>query len=431
MSKSLKIDLKPVLGAVDPAEAIAFFQQKGYRIGFDHHDVWQQEHQAAFTVAKAMQMSLLSEFKAAVDEVLAKGGTQADFNAMITPRLIERGWWGKQEMVDPATGEAELVQLGSPRRLQVIYETNLATAYAEGQTERIKANTKLFPFLLYDGLNSIHPRDSHRPWDGMVLRADDPWWDSHMPIKEYGCKCTAIQLTSAMMERNGYAISKAPPEVMRTVVNKRTDEEMQVPVGVDPAFNYPHGGRRANLARFMMDTANTTSARIGAQVLRNGATTWMPALQSGFGEFVGRYVRGERQEAGRSYPVGALTPAMVGALEAAGAPIGSAVVMGNLNKLSHLLGDNRGEARKAKGSGEVFVATLPTLLTQVGEAWLDGGALVLLCSAPDEVKRVVKVVVRMDVKGNRKTDVLSNSVVSMELIDPKSFKRSGLKNVLK
>ena len=50
-----KLDLKPILEAVNPEEAIAFFRQKGYRIGFDHQDVWQQEHQASFTVAKTQR----------------------------------------------------------------------------------------------------------------------------------------------------------------------------------------------------------------------------------------------------------------------------------------------------------------------------------------------------------------------------------------
>ena len=37
-----------------PADAIEYFRQKGYAIGFSWEDVWQEEHQAAVTVAKAM-----------------------------------------------------------------------------------------------------------------------------------------------------------------------------------------------------------------------------------------------------------------------------------------------------------------------------------------------------------------------------------------
>lgn len=248
-----KFDLKPLLKAVNPEEAISFFRQKGYRIGFDHRDVWQQEHQAGFTVAKAMQLDLLAEIRAFVDAAIASGTTLATFRKELMPRLVNRGWWGKQEMVDPLDGETKLVQLGSPKRLEVIYDTNLATAYSEGQWERIQRNKELFPFLEYVRSASSHPRLTHLAYAGLVLRADDPFFQSHMPVKQWGCKCSVIQHTQRMLDREGLKVGTAPPEVMREMVNKRTGEIMQVPTGVDPAFNYPPGGRRAHLDKMLQD----------------------------------------------------------------------------------------------------------------------------------------------------------------------------------
>ena len=72
-----KIDLKPVLKAVDPEEAINYFRQKGYKIGFDYRDVWQQEHQASFTVAKAMKEDLLKDIREGVDDALLQQRRQA------------------------------------------------------------------------------------------------------------------------------------------------------------------------------------------------------------------------------------------------------------------------------------------------------------------------------------------------------------------
>jgi uncharacterized protein with gpF-like domain len=132
-----------------PEEAIAYFRQKGYRIGFDHRDVWQQEHQAAFTVAKAMQLDLLKDIRDQVDAALVNGTTLADFKAALKPNLVKHGWWGTQQMTDPVTGETSTVQLGSPRRLKVIYDTNLRTAHAEGQWQRIQEAKASLPFLMY------------------------------------------------------------------------------------------------------------------------------------------------------------------------------------------------------------------------------------------------------------------------------------------
>lgn len=267
-------DLKPVLQAVDPEEAMAYFRQKGYRIGFDHRDVWQQEHQAGFTVAKAMQLDLLQDMRAEVDKALASGTTLADFQKELMPKLQARGWWGKQELVDPADGERKLVQLGSPRRLEVIFDTNLATAYSEGQWERIQRNQQLFPFLEYVRSASVHPRHTHLAYAGLVLPVDDPFWQSHLPVKEWGCKCTVVQHSRRMLEREGLTVGKAPPEVMRTLVNKRTGEVMRVPTGVDPAFHYPPGGRRANLEKMLADkqaAAKSYQAQSFAQATRGTA----------------------------------------------------------------------------------------------------------------------------------------------------------------
>lgn len=257
-----KPDLKPVLTAVNPEEAIAFFRQKGFRIGFDYRDVWQQEHQAAFTVAKAMQLDLLEEIRGYVDAAIADGTTLADFNKGLTPLLQKRGWWGMKEMTDPATGEIKPVQLGSPRRLETIYDTNLATAYSEGQWERIDRNKELFPFIEYVRSASTNPRHTHLAYAGLVLPADDAFWQSHLPIKEWGCKCSVVQHTRRMLDREGLTVGKAPPEVMRTLVNKRTGESMQVPTGVDPAFNYPPGGRRAHLEKMLADKQANSNAKL-------------------------------------------------------------------------------------------------------------------------------------------------------------------------
>lgn len=267
-----KIDLAPILAAVQPEEALAYFRQKGYRLGFDYRDVWQQEHQAAFTVAKAMQIDLLAEIRGFVDAALADGTTLATFQKELMPRLVKRGWWGRQELVDPDDGESKLVQLGSPRRLEVIYDTNLATAYSEGQWERIQRNQELFPYLEYVRTASVNPRHTHLAYAGLVLRADDAFWQSHLPIKEWGCKCSVIQHTQRMLDREGLTVGKAPPEVMRTVVNKRTGEVMQVPTGVHPAFNYPPGGRRANLDKMLADkqaSANSYKAQSFAERTRS------------------------------------------------------------------------------------------------------------------------------------------------------------------
>lgn len=241
------------LKALPAKEAIEYFRQKGYLIGFSWEDVWQEEHQAAFTVAKAMQIDLLEDIRQAVDAALADGTTFADFRKQLKPLLVQKGWWGKAEMKDPLTDEVKNVQLGSTRRLKVIYDTNLRTAHSEGQWERIQNAKESFPYLQYDGNNSEHPRLAHAAWDGLVLPADDPFWQSHMPVKAWGCKCRVIQMSGGMLERRGLSVSEAPVVPKYSYTNKRTGEVQQVPKGVDPAFNYAPGGRQQNLNKMLAE----------------------------------------------------------------------------------------------------------------------------------------------------------------------------------
>lgn len=252
------IELKPL----PPAEAIEYFRQKGYAIGFDHRDVWQAQHQAAFTVAKVMQLDLLKDIRAEVDRALAEGTTLREFQQRLTPTLQERGWWGRQERLDPVTGEVREVQLGSPRRLKTIYDTNLRTAHSEGQWQRIQDRKESFPYLQYDGANSEHPRLQHRAWDGLVLPVDDPFWQSHLPVKAWGCKCRVIPLTRGQLRRQGLEVADAPEVPSVPHVNARTGEVQQIPEGVDAAFHYPPGGRRASLNRHLVDTLEAAPAPI-------------------------------------------------------------------------------------------------------------------------------------------------------------------------
>lgn len=245
----MPIDLKPL----PDKEAIEFFRKKGFQIGFDHRDVWQEEHQTAFTVAKAMNLDILKDIRSSVDDALANGTSFSDFRKNLKPTLVQKGWWGKAEMTDPLTKETKQVQLGSTRRLKVIYDTNLRTSHTEGQWQRIQETKDTFPYLMYSGGHSAHPRHLHLSWSGLVLRADDPFWQEHMPVKAWNCKCRVIQQTDGMLQRKGIKPSTSPSVDKYTYTNKRTGEIQQIPDGVDPAFNYPPTGRRAALNQYLAE----------------------------------------------------------------------------------------------------------------------------------------------------------------------------------
>ncbi|TBV76869.1 phage minor head protein [Pseudoxanthomonas winnipegensis] len=228
-----------------PENAIAFFRDKGLLASYSWKDVWAQEHELAFTVAKMADVDLLADVRDAVDQAIAEGQTLQDFKKAITPKLVKAGWWGTQEQIDPLTGKTELVQLGSPRRLKTIFETNMHTAYAAGEWEQIEEASVDAPYLMYDAVDDNRTRPQHHAWSGTVLRWDDPWWDTHRPPNGYNCRCSTIQLSKYDLRGMGKdGPDQAPAIKRRKWVNSRTGEEMEIPVGIDPGFDYNPGAKR-------------------------------------------------------------------------------------------------------------------------------------------------------------------------------------------
>jgi uncharacterized protein with gpF-like domain len=87
-----------------PKAALDYIKNKNLKVGFSYKDVWNEEHAAAFTVAKAMQVDVLSDMHNAVIQAMEKGQSFESFKKNIKPTLQQTGWRGKKEMDDPLTG---------------------------------------------------------------------------------------------------------------------------------------------------------------------------------------------------------------------------------------------------------------------------------------------------------------------------------------
>jgi SPP1 gp7 family putative phage head morphogenesis protein len=207
--------------------------------------MWQDEHAYAFTVAKASGTDILQDIRSAVDEAIAGGTTFSDFQKRLKPTLQEKGWWGRKLMVDPKTGEEKEVQLGSTRRLNTIFDTNLRSSYAAGRWERINEVKKARPYLRYLAVLDERTRDKHRQWHDVILPVDDPFWQQYYPPNGWRCRCSVQQLSARDLKRLGKGITQGNPETPpKTYVNNRTGEVTKVPQGIDPGFAYNSGMAR-------------------------------------------------------------------------------------------------------------------------------------------------------------------------------------------
>lgn len=269
----LAIDLKAIFG-LEPEKAVEYMKAKGYAITWSWQEMLDQAHDQAFTVAKAMRLDLLSDIRGALETALQDGQTLAQFTKALQPVLETQGWWGKQVIVD-SSGGAEMVQLGSPRRLKTIYQTNLQSAYMAGRKAEMEETVETHPYWMYVAILDGKTRPSHRALHGKVFRHDDPIWSSIFPPNGFNCRCRVVALTEAAVKRRGLAVVSSKGLVttrtVETGADKRTgeirtaqvtslrttDSEGRVAVfSTDPGFNHAPGAGLAEALKRKQAAAN-------------------------------------------------------------------------------------------------------------------------------------------------------------------------------
>jgi uncharacterized protein with gpF-like domain len=229
-----------------PDEAIAVFDKRIAKPlpTFSWLDLYQHEHSHNFTVAKSAGFDILDDISKGLEAAIAQGQTFDTFQKNIAPLLQEKGWWGRAPVFDPETGITVDAQLGSMRRLQTIYDTNMRMSYNAGRWASIQRNIASQPWLMYLHGGSKHPRPQHLAWDHTVLPADDDWWDTHYTPNGWGCSCTVVALSDrqfGQMNDAGLVKTARPPLNLQPWTNPRTGEVAQVPDGIDPGFAYNVG----------------------------------------------------------------------------------------------------------------------------------------------------------------------------------------------
>ena len=62
-------------------------------------------------------------------------------------------------------------------------------AYAVARHQEQMETLDVFPYWKYVTVGDSRVRPAHAALDGKVLRADDPWWKTHYPPWDWGCRC--------------------------------------------------------------------------------------------------------------------------------------------------------------------------------------------------------------------------------------------------
>ena len=210
-------------------EAIRFFAGKANVPTRRYTDVWRAGHSHGFMFAGAATDALLQDFRREVARGIAGETSLHDFRRSFRDIVSRHGW---EHNGEPGW------------RARIIFETNIAMAHSAGEYARLTDPDTLavFPYWQYVHSGSRHPRQQHLAWNGMILRADDPFWKTHCPPTGWNCRCTVRPGSGRDLQRMGRrGPDNAPPIVTRPWTNPSTGEVEHVPVGIDPGFDYNPG----------------------------------------------------------------------------------------------------------------------------------------------------------------------------------------------
>lgn len=150
----------------------------------------------AFSVAGYASIELLRKFLEVLEEAVEKGTTKEAFLEEMNRFLEEQGYKGL-----------------NPWRADVIFRTNLQTAYNTGHYKAMTDDTakKLRPYWQYKTAADGHVRESHAVMEGRVYPADDPIWDVWYPPNGFRCRCLVVSLSRAQVEVRGLKVEREPP----------------------------------------------------------------------------------------------------------------------------------------------------------------------------------------------------------------------------
>jgi len=164
-------------------------------------DEWNQlddeEHDFAFTVSGVSQANLVAQVWDAVDSAVEDGETLEDFKDRVAGMLYDQ--WGEEDS----------------SRLTTVFRTGVNEAYNDGREAvfrdpEVLADRPIWRYeLIEDG--ALCPLCEE--CGGIMLPADDPWWDDHRPLIHMCCRCSFTALTLAEAIEEGYESDDDGPDV--------------------------------------------------------------------------------------------------------------------------------------------------------------------------------------------------------------------------
>lgn len=328
------VDLSYAIG-LKPAQAIEYFQSKGYTIGFNWHEVEARAHATAFTVAGILRQDILQDVRAGLQDSLDNGLTLEQFRRQMTQKLTQKGWLAdKAKLVADEDGVLEGKQL-TPRRLRTIFETNMQSSYGAGRYAQQMENAADRPYWTRVAVMDLRTRPAHAALNGLTARYDDPIWQFAYPPDGWGCRCRVRARSQSDIDGKSISVWSSEghletvqqawgPQDTREVQAFRYNGQLYTP---DAGFGHnPGQGWLAGLGQRLMDRSTNAPPQMAALAVQH--TLSEPQLLDAITSDIRRFVNQSllREPVGAFRHAGALSTRTLDALSGRGRMPDAAVI---------------------------------------------------------------------------------------------------------
>lgn len=386
------------LESLPSEEAIRYLRSKTNITTAHWDDLLREIHAKVFAVAGATKLALVQDLRAAVQAALEQGESIGQFRKRFDQIVQEHGWEYKGQR---------------GWRTRVIYDTNLRTARMAGKWEQFQRTKKTRPYAKYVTSGDSHVRPEHRKWDGLILHKDDPFWNTHWPPNDYGCRCDMVDLSERDLIRKGLTVSEPPKIVYTERINSRTGEVYgNVPEGIGVGWDY-------NVGQVWLAPEDTLGKLLVAQPLQIAQQTdaliktSSSKLQEAFKSWLAK-VLARDYTARHATVVGYLFNTVVQALRSINKPPVTASILLDQNQLRHLMRD----AKDTKQLPAEVIANIPQLLgsPQAIVIELATGDVVYLLDSQVDTGYKLFVKVNFSRKGEQFNSVRSGGIIPVSAL---------------
>ncbi len=98
------------------------------------------------------------------------------------------------------------------RRAELLLRTQGFQAYAVAQHNALAEQADIFTHRQYLSMGDDRVRPAHAALNGVILPADSPFWDTHTPPWDWGCRCRLAPLMPEEVEEIADSEANLPPE---------------------------------------------------------------------------------------------------------------------------------------------------------------------------------------------------------------------------